>query len=235
MTAYDLNLRKVSYMKKCFVLAICVSILTSCATLTTIDDVPIAPEVIRSGHAYIWGIPGKRRVTFDRLDNNDFEFALHEFPESPAQKGEDWCWAYCASQVLRYNGTETSPEKLVNELRARRKGKTLRGDAGTVVDIIRPLMGSGRFVGVYTANVAWLAQDISYDSPVILALAPEREGENGHAVVLVGLRFSFVANQAIAAEFTLYDPKDGQIVTVDASDIAARIKWAIHFRDFRRF
>lgn len=181
-------------------------------------------------------VPGGDRVDLDQIDLNDFEVELNEFPSSEPQPPDaQVCWAYSASQVLLYSGVEdVTPDLLIEQLRRRRGGTSIeRGDAGTVIDIMKPLMSSGAFVAIQTPNAAHLANDLLADSPVILALRPEVKGGIGHAVALVGMRFSFYGNGVLPYSVSIYDPLTGDIEYLDADEIFPRISVCVHFRRFR--
>lgn len=213
--------------------------LSGCAAPPTMCDLPFPADTLRNGPANIWAYPRNRRVNLDRLASNDFRFTLDDFPDSdPQPNDDDVCWAYCASQVLRYDGVDVSPDELVQKVRERRKGKDLRGDAGTVLDIIRPLFGNRRYIGIYTPNAINMARAITLDSPAVLCLKPVQGGGVGHAVVLTGMRFSFYGQTVLPAEIDVYDPIDGKVSTHDCDEgpdgIWKRIAWCIYFTDFAR-
>lgn len=214
--------------------------LQGCLSPPIAYDLPYPVDDLRNSPAVIWAYPRNPRVSLHRWASNDFDFTLDEFPDSdPQPEDQNVCWAYCASQVLKYDGKDVTVDELVEKIRERRKGDSLRGDAGSVLDIMRPLFGSGRFVGIYTPNALQMARSITYDSPIILALKPKNEGDFGHAVVLTGIRFSFYGQTALPSSLYIYDPLKGRVREYESESsvrqIWGRIAWCIYFTDFQRY
>lgn len=162
-----------------------------------------------------------------RIGTNDYTISCTEIATPEKQKGEEYCWAACVQCLIgSRDGRYIDQETIV----ARYKSKTDdAGKAGSVADMLRSM---GFMNTTLTeAGALHLVRTLGNNQPVMLGITNQQTGV-GHAVLVVGARYSFVnflvpylepAVGVAFSELTIIDPADAEVKTLDMAEYADRV------------
>ncbi|MFX1478664.1 MAG: C39 family peptidase [Promethearchaeota archaeon] len=139
---------------------------------------------------------------------------------SASQRGSQWCWAACIEMVLNYNNVAVLQRDIVERsygrnpftgqlpdwpaswqlITANLNGWGLRDREGDRYRVMSE-------VWVGPPNLRELAISMDRNIPIII-------GTNGHAMVVIGVRYRRIYHRIIVQSITVYDPWPGNGETV---------------------
>lgn len=170
-----------------------------------------------------------------KIGKNEYIIECTNFPPIQAQEKTELCWASCV-QYLAYVGynVKLSQQAIAAETN-KNNGRGINSP-GTIMDMMTSLGLSGLWL---TSNGSFQIVDtLSENLPLMIGKKPEREGESGHAVVVVGAKYSFVnstfpslppARGIAFSEFAVLDPSDGKLHMVPAAELEDKIDFVLSF------
>jgi len=149
--------------------------------------------------------------------NNLYEIQLKEDGHFKKQINDYSCWASCAQYLMwKKDKTELTQKEILEKVGNDVNGY---GSSGDVFDFFQAL---GGFDVWYSSTDAFqLLSVLAEGQPLMLGLSSKGQ-EGGHAVIVIGAKFSFVnpidpsavpAFGIAFSEFTILDPWDGELVT----------------------
>lgn len=198
-----------------------------------------APQNIKSARGIADAYTGSRNQS--QFDWNSFYVRTQNFNGFEAvQQREEWCWAAAVSMVLDYQGIALSQCQVLRSLG--RDCNSEEAQLGSRSSILNSLSGLqfNRFerpsavtaTTLATGNGTPLIEDLATNWPPIVGLNARRD-RPGHVYVLTGIEYSWKPgtwNTPVIWEVQLYDPWDGQYVSMSGSefdelfDFAARVR-----------
>ncbi|HCR12933.1 MAG TPA: hypothetical protein DIU49_06520 [Desulfovibrio sp.] len=170
-----------------------------------------------------------------KIGDNDYVIACSKVPVGEKQKDEGYCWAACSQFLIAANfHVRVEQEAIVTKIK---KGspKGVNEQAGSVMDAMTAL----GFGGVtYMPNGSEIILVTLADGqPVMIGLAGTGD-EPGHAVVIVGARFSFpkaaiphcgTCSQFSFTELEIYDPWTGITTIRPAEEIENKLDFILTY------
>lgn len=171
-----------------------------------------------------------------KVGENDYLIACTKKYEFEKQISDVTCWAACSQYLVTARfGKAITQQAILDKIKPGKNPNDLE-TAAEVSEIINTL----GFMGMtYTKDGArQLLDTLAEDQPVMIGLLPNEKDSIGHAVVVVGARFSFTSaafpkcflcSQYAFNQFIVLDPIDGSQRVVDASDYEGRIYFVLSY------
>lgn len=172
-----------------------------------------------------------------RLGGNDYVVECVGLPPLDKQADSDLCWAACVQYMSETClGIKIDQQKIAAE-RKRQHGGDINSP-GTVSDIMAAL---GYFqIHVTTDGSLHILRALGHNLPVMVGLKPGKEGEPGHAMIIIGARYSFASKviplitsygNVAFNEFAVMDPRDGSVTRKPATEFENRTDFILTFYD----
>lgn len=170
-----------------------------------------------------------------RIKSNDYIIGCSKVFPMEVQKNNYYCWAAASQYLIMSKFNSKIPQKTIVEKAKKEIPKVDRDCAADIIDIVSALGFRGL---TWTPSGSWqLLSTLAQDQPVMIGLNGDGVNE-GHAVVVLSARYSFVdsatpgclfCGKFAFSKFQIYDPADGKIHEVPASQLDGKISFVMSY------
>lgn len=156
-----------------------------------------------------------------KVGSNDYVLMCGGLTAISRQKGEELCWAACI-QYLIYDkyGRHVDQIDLASQIN---RNKQPLDSAASVKDMMDALGFGGTRV---STNGSWhIIETLGRGHPVVLGLMPKGTYSVGHAVVVIGARYSFISSRVNYFSYYRNRIKFSQLAVLDPTEGGSRPEW----------